>query len=262
MKLVRRKKDIETKNKETPVLKQNETNDNNKISRTNEPDVNSMLYYRMIALEEELSRYKAIIISKDETIMALQKKIKELENENLQYQQNLYNSIQSQKKRTNNNNHNNIPQFEPDDIYEINDTHFNSSNLIPAQSEIIHNLRDIQHINESLIDPVQEVENHIINELYPNPDNMTYEQILSLEDQLGSIKKGLSPKEIATLPYFFYNFSLKYQGKEECIICQDKFQNKEKIRILPCEHCFHVQCIDQWLIENKTCPCCKKEIKP
>ena len=100
-----------------------------------------------------------------------------------------------------------------------------------------------------------------INELYPNPDNMTYEQILSLEDQLGSIKKGLSPKEIATLPYFFYNFSLKYQGKEECIICQDKFQNKEKIRILPCEHCFHVQCIDQWLIENKTCPCCKKEIK-
>ena len=154
MKLVRRKKVIETKNNETPVLKQNETNDNNKISRTNEPDVNSMLYYRMIALEEELSRYKAIIISKDETIMALQKKIKELENENLQYQQNLYNSIQSQKKRTNNNNHNNIPQFEPDDIYEINDTHFNSSNLIPAQSEIIHNLRDIQHINESLIDPV------------------------------------------------------------------------------------------------------------
>ena len=93
MKLVRRKKVIETKNKETPVLKQSETNDNNKISRTNEPDVNSMLYYRMIALEEELSRYKAIIISKDETIMALQKKIKELENENLQYQQNLYNSI-------------------------------------------------------------------------------------------------------------------------------------------------------------------------
>jgi len=50
--------------------------------------------------------------------------------------------------------------------------------------------------SEFLIDPLQEYEDHIINELCPDPDRMTYEQILALQDEVGYVSKGFSEKEI------------------------------------------------------------------
>ena len=41
------------------------------------------------------------------------------------------------------------------------------------------------------------LEDEIINQLYPNPDNMTYEELLALEEQVGNVSKGLSKKEIS-----------------------------------------------------------------
>jgi len=50
--------------------------------------------------------------------------------------------------------------------------------------------------NLELIDPVKEYEDHIIDELCPNPDHMTYEQMLALEEQIGSVSKGLNKSVI------------------------------------------------------------------
>jgi hypothetical protein len=44
-----------------------------------------------------------------------------------------------------------------------------------------------------------------------------------------------------------------------CTICQEDFTKEDKARILPCEHIYHPDCIDDWLKEHSyKCPCCRK----
>jgi len=50
--------------------------------------------------------------------------------------------------------------------------------------------------NPELIDPVREVEEMLINELCPNPDQMTYEQLLEFQEKIGHVDKGFTKKEI------------------------------------------------------------------
>ena len=48
-----------------------------------------------------------------------------------------------------------------------------------------------------------------------------------------------------------------------CDICKNTFENKDLIRRLKCKHFFHIQCIDNWLINyNTNCPICKQNILP
>ena len=45
------------------------------------------------------------------------------------------------------------------------------------------------------------------------------------------------------------------------ILCFNNVDRVEDIvRILPCKHQFHKSCIDQWLLEKRTCPMCKMDI--
>ena len=121
-------------------------------------------------------------------------------------------------------------------------------------------LEPVNDIPEELIDPVKEVEEQIINELCPNPDAMTYEQLLSLENEVGSVKRGLSKQELSKIPFKIYA-KYKYNGQDECFICRDNYQTGEQIKELPCGHIYHVNCIDKWLEQEKKCPYCNKEIR-
>merc|ERR1719186_97150 len=48
---------------------------------------------------------------------------------------------------------------------------------------------------------------------------------------------------------------------EVCCICLDDYVLGEKLRILPCDHAYHVKCIDPWLLKNKrVCPQCRKKV--
>ncbi|KAI6697812.1 hypothetical protein NL676_017931 [Syzygium grande] len=43
-----------------------------------------------------------------------------------------------------------------------------------------------------------------------------------------------------------------------CPICLSDYQPKETLKTIPqCNHCFHVDCIDEWLRLNATCPVCR-----
>ncbi|XVF80230.1 hypothetical protein PTKIN_Ptkin15bG0054300 [Pterospermum kingtungense] len=45
-----------------------------------------------------------------------------------------------------------------------------------------------------------------------------------------------------------------------CAICLSEYLSKETIRCIPeCKHCFHAECIDEWLRLNTTCPVCRND---
>lgn len=96
-------------------------------------------------------------------------------------------------------------------------------------------------------------------EEYPNVDNMTYEELLALEERMGSVNKGLSKEIIDKIPV--EKFSRYKFSDDKCIICQYEFKVNEMLKVLPCKHCFHPDCIEEWLKNQKLCPFCKGEIK-
>eukprot|EP00972_Heterocapsa_arctica_P019839 2927936-Heterocapsa_arctica.AAC.1 len=50
------------------------------------------------------------------------------------------------------------------------------------------------------------------------------------------------------------------EADNECTICRDKFQIGEHLKVLPCLHKYHTDCVDKWLGQSGTCPVCKLDI--
>mmetsp|Transcript_779 Transcript_779/g.1580 ORF Transcript_779/g.1580 Transcript_779/m.1580 type:complete len:116 (+) Transcript_779:2218-2565(+) len=52
------------------------------------------------------------------------------------------------------------------------------------------------------------------------------------------------------------------EEEDSCPICLLQYQEREKIRILPCGHTYHPKCIDLWLSEHTSCPQCRRSVLP
>lgn len=47
-------------------------------------------------------------------------------------------------------------------------------------------------------------------------------------------------------------------GESQCHICLQDFADGEELRALPCNHAFHVDCVDTWLKQkSSSCPTCR-----
>ena len=80
---------------------------------------------------------------------------------------------------------------------------------------------------------------------------------------------GLTPHDLNKLPCFEYKEGEKgtnattSSNSTECAVCLDNFKVGDKCRVLPnCHHCFHVSCVDLWLIKSPLCPICRAPTRP
>lgn len=69
--------------------------------------------------------------------------------------------------------------------------------------------------------------------------------------------KGMPKNEIDQLQSFRLT-NPKTLKEKVCVICQCDFEKRDHVRVLPCEHHYHLKCIDKWLKTNRTCPICRK----
>ena len=52
----------------------------------------------------------------------------------------------------------------------------------------------------------------------------------------------------------------KLPGGNECAVCQGAMDGLEPVRLLPCRHCFHADCIEPWLKRSTQCPSCRADV--
>lgn len=90
-------------------------------------------------------------------------------------------------------------------------------------------------------------------------DNMSYEELLALEDHMGYANTGLSEEEVLeSLKHTkYFLFGEENAGKECCSICQEDYVEDDELGVLDCDHSFHSACIQQWLRSKNLCPICK-----
>ena len=84
-------------------------------------------------------------------------------------------------------------------------------------------------------------------------DNMSYEQLLELEEKVGAVKVGLPADMLNKLRKIIVRTDPP-EGAAPCSICMDAMCKGSEVRCLPCSHTYHSECIGQWLSEHKTCP--------
>ncbi|KAL5559061.1 hypothetical protein UlMin_035272 [Ulmus minor] len=90
-------------------------------------------------------------------------------------------------------------------------------------------------------------------------DNMSYEELLALEERIGNVNTGLSEETILNrLKKKKYSIAVKSECETEpCCVCQEDYNDGEDIGTLECGHDFHTECIKQWLTRKNLCPICK-----
>ncbi|XP_039142006.1 E3 ubiquitin-protein ligase MBR2-like [Dioscorea cayenensis subsp. rotundata] len=90
-------------------------------------------------------------------------------------------------------------------------------------------------------------------------DNMSYEELLALEERIGVVSTGLNEQEKSKCMklWTFACAPSPEKEPEPCCICQEEFIDGAEMGSLICGHNFHAECIKKWLDDKKICPYCR-----
>ncbi|GLT74712.1 hypothetical protein SLA2020_464950 [Shorea laevis] len=103
-------------------------------------------------------------------------------------------------------------------------------------------------------------------------DNMSYEELLALEERMGTVNTALSEEALSKcLRTSIYQLTPEedapvdcggHMDDTKCSICQEEYVVGDELGGLQCEHRYHVTCIHQWLRLKNWCPICKAPAEP
>lgn len=100
--------------------------------------------------------------------------------------------------------------------------------------------------------------------------SLSYDAMLRLGEQLGDVKEErwamVAKERIQKLPLVKFSFDQNSEADEndcssKCLVCQFIYEEGENLRVLPCGHRFHAECVDQWLTKKSFCPYCRHSIE-
>ncbi|KRW98933.1 hypothetical protein PPERSA_00760 [Pseudocohnilembus persalinus] len=174
-----------------------------------------------------------------------------------------------------------IQQFENDDDYKKIKQEISSLNKSEKQNQSYKQKQENQFSKQITVDqnrenlqPQQQEQQHIqihqnletninlnnqnktICNKKQNQDFQSIEIKTSKKSKIN--KKNVIKKPKKQIPSQASNYS-GLGIDQQCVICLDKFIDKEKIVQLKChkKHIFHINCIQSWLQNNNYCPLCK-----
>jgi len=95
---------------------------------------------------------------------------------------------------------------------------------------------------------------------------LPYSEAQQLQRVLCGSCSGLSKKVIDTIelvhvsPQIVRDKVYERLEHDECIVCMAQFAMGQSLRKLKCNHFYHQQCIDSWLLKSIQCPLCRTEV--
>ncbi|GAB4854546.1 hypothetical protein Ancab_023127 [Ancistrocladus abbreviatus] len=103
-------------------------------------------------------------------------------------------------------------------------------------------------------------------------DNMSYEELLALEERMGTVSTALTEEELEKClrRSVYQNTTLEAgtsDNREEdndikCSICQEEYVAGDEVCRLGCNHRYHMDCVQLWLRLKNWCPVCKASAAP
>ena len=153
----------------------------------------------------------------------------------------------------------------PDISFNLNDgltrQYLSSPNTIRYNLELQQNSREGR--SSSLLNEIMflsTVFNMRSNESLLNVLNLM-NNIMDRSDEDKETASNEVIKELGTQVFSTIGLDYKEKNSDFCTICQENYSDDSNLKILPCGHFFHCDCIEPWLLNcSNLCPICRKKI--
>lgn len=90
-----------------------------------------------------------------------------------------------------------------------------------------------------------------------NRERENYEQLLDLAAKIADPNRF---KQVNLEQFVSYRYKTQtLTDLTACVICMSNFKNGQRIRVLPCQHEYHTNCIARWFTMNSSCPICRRD---
>ncbi|KAI0882492.1 uncharacterized protein GGS22DRAFT_169589 [Annulohypoxylon maeteangense] len=120
-------------------------------------------------------------------------------------------------------------------------------------------------------DPENELES-ISGDRQPRSASPTQRDVTSIDvepENTSEVATKDVPKAVTENPVATTSDHTEESGRQAeedhlgCSICTEDFSVGQDVRVLPCDHKFHPQCVDPWLVNvSGTCPLCRLDLRP